>query len=256
MCLPAAKLRPVLTVSPSWLGPGDSVTLNCTVQDPYEGWTFYWYKATPNLDINFYDTELLPGSSNGTEQSYFIAHGQSRTAGYFCKAGRGNPLTFTFVSQVKFVWSGGEHRCLFGFFFLFTQLKRTNIMPSHTFALVNVRSSNIDGDEDLSFFFFSDSQPAASLSVSPDQTQHFIADTESLSLTCSGDSGPWMVSMISSAGYLTRCGIWGSMTGPTCNIIGSELSEGVYWCESAAGQFSNAVNITGSCECLYSTPPH
>lgn len=107
MRLPEAKLRPVLNATPSWLGPGDSVTLNCIVQDPYEGWTFYWYKAIPNLAINFYDLELLP-SSNGTEQSHFTIHGQTQTAGYSCKAGRGNPLIFTFVSNIKFVWSGGE----------------------------------------------------------------------------------------------------------------------------------------------------
>lgn len=102
------KLQPVLTVSPSWLGPGDSVTLNCSLRDSYQGWRFYWYKAIPNLDINFYDTELLPGSSNGTDRSYFIVHGQTQTAGYACKAGRGDPLTFTIISKIKFAWSGGE----------------------------------------------------------------------------------------------------------------------------------------------------
>lgn len=52
--------------------------------------------------------EPFPSSSNGTEQSYFTVHGQTQTAAYFCKAGRGNPLTFTYVSNIKLVWSGGE----------------------------------------------------------------------------------------------------------------------------------------------------
>lgn len=104
----ADKLLPNLTVSPSWLSFGDSVTLTCSVKYPDVGWRFYWYKAIPSLDIKYYTMELLPGSSNGTKQPYFIVHGQTHTAGYFCKAARGTPQLFTYVSKVKFVWSGGK----------------------------------------------------------------------------------------------------------------------------------------------------
>ncbi|TWW63456.1 hypothetical protein D4764_03G0004640 [Takifugu flavidus] len=158
------KLKPNLTVSPSWLSSGDSVTLNCRVKYPDVGWRFYWYKAIPNLPITFYTMELLPGSSNGTEQPYFIVYGQTQTAGYVCKAARGNPQSFTYNSEVKFVWSGAE----------------------------------------------------------------------------------WTVKRFSSFGYLTRCATWGSMTGPTCYINGESFINGVYWCETATGLFSNAVNISGT----------
>lgn len=104
----ADKLEPNLTVSPSWLSSGDSVTLNCSVKYPDVGWRFYWYKAIPNLPTMLYTMEPLPGSSNGTEQPYFIVYGQTQTAGYVCKAARGNPQSFTYNSKVKFVWSGGE----------------------------------------------------------------------------------------------------------------------------------------------------
>ncbi|TWW63473.1 hypothetical protein D4764_03G0004810 [Takifugu flavidus] len=191
------KLKPNLTVSPSWLSSGDSVTLNCRVKYPDVGWRFYWYKAIPNLPIKFYTMEPLPGSSNGTEQPYFIVYGQAQTAGYVCKAARGNPQSFTHPSKVKFVWSG-------------------------------------------------DVQSAATLSVSPDRAQHFITDTMSLSLTCAGDSAEWTVNRFSSAGYLTRCAAWRPMTGPTCYINGRIFIDGVYWCETATGLFSNAVNITVS----------
>ncbi|KAF3837231.1 hypothetical protein F7725_004695 [Dissostichus mawsoni] len=40
--------EPVLTVSPSWPSPGASVTLNCRVDHPSAGWSFYWYKAVPD----------------------------------------------------------------------------------------------------------------------------------------------------------------------------------------------------------------
>uniref|UniRef100_A0A3B4YN31 Ig-like domain-containing protein n=1 Tax=Seriola lalandi dorsalis TaxID=1841481 RepID=A0A3B4YN31_SERLL len=64
------KPRPVLTVSPSWLSPGASVTLKCEVELPSAGWRFYWYKAT-------------------------------HTAGYVCKAGRGDPVIYTETSELN-----------------------------------------------------------------------------------------------------------------------------------------------------------
>eukprot|EP00066_Takifugu_rubripes_P028115 XP_011617381.1 PREDICTED: uncharacterized protein LOC105418729 [Takifugu rubripes] len=66
-----------------------------------------------------------------------------------------------------------------------------------------------------------------------------------VSLTVS-DSAEWTVNRFSSSGYLTHCATWGSMTGPTCYINGWIFIDGVYWCETATGLFSNAVNITGS----------
>uniref|UniRef100_A0A8C4HXN5 Ig-like domain-containing protein n=1 Tax=Dicentrarchus labrax TaxID=13489 RepID=A0A8C4HXN5_DICLA len=99
--------KPQLTVSPLWLSPGDSVTLNCEVEHPSAGWRFYWYKAVPDLSSN-YSYELLPGSSNGTEQDSYIVHGQIHTAGYMCRAGRGDPVYYSQDSKPMFVWSGGQ----------------------------------------------------------------------------------------------------------------------------------------------------
>lgn len=101
------KPRPVLTVSPSWLSPGASVTLNCEVEHPSAGWSFYWYKAVPDLSEKSSSYELLPDGS-GTAQDSYIIHGQTHTAGYVCRAGRGDPEYHTDHSQPKFVWSAGQ----------------------------------------------------------------------------------------------------------------------------------------------------
>uniref|UniRef100_UPI0037E85C79 Fc receptor-like protein 5 n=1 Tax=Semicossyphus pulcher TaxID=241346 RepID=UPI0037E85C79 len=103
------KPKPVLTVSPLWLSPGDTVTLNCEVEHPSAGWRFYWYKAIPNLSGTSYSYEQLPGSSNGTEKSSNTVRGQTHTAGYVCRAGRGDPVFYTDDSELKFVWSGDFH---------------------------------------------------------------------------------------------------------------------------------------------------
>ncbi|CAJ1086054.1 LOW QUALITY PROTEIN: uncharacterized protein LOC119911918 [Xyrichtys novacula] len=103
------KPKPVLTVSPSWLSPGDSVTLNCEVEHPSSGWRFIFYKAVPKLSGNSYNFELLSGSINGTEENSYIVDGQTHTAGYMCRAGRGDPVSYTQDSDPKFAWSGDFH---------------------------------------------------------------------------------------------------------------------------------------------------
>uniref|UniRef100_A0A668T2N7 Ig-like domain-containing protein n=1 Tax=Oreochromis aureus TaxID=47969 RepID=A0A668T2N7_OREAU len=81
-----------------------SVTLNCEVEHPSAGWSFYWYKAVPDLSEKSSSYELLPDGS-GTAQDSYIIHGQTHTAGYVCRAGRGDPEYHTDHSQPKFVWS-------------------------------------------------------------------------------------------------------------------------------------------------------
>ncbi|XP_037544542.1 uncharacterized protein si:ch211-163c2.2 [Nematolebias whitei] len=98
------KPQPVLSVSPSWLSPGASVTLSCQVHHPSAGWRFFWYQVVPKPLSSSYNYELLSGHSNGTEQNSYIIHGQKHTAGYVCRAGR-QPEYLTDYSQPKFVWS-------------------------------------------------------------------------------------------------------------------------------------------------------
>ncbi|GLD58164.1 obscurin-like protein, partial [Lates japonicus] len=187
------KPRPVLTVSPSWLSPGASVTLNCEVKHPSAGWRFYWYKTVPDLSHNYYSYELLPGNSRGTEQDSYIVHGQTHTAGYVCRTGKGDPVYYTENSEPKFVWSGDFH-------------------------------------------------PAASLTVNPDRVQHFTSD--SVSLSCEGNSAEWRVRGFNEHDSLSHCSDWRRMTGSTCNVGLYWSDDAVYWCESGSGEFSNAVNIT------------
>ncbi|XP_029931578.1 Fc receptor-like protein 4 [Myripristis murdjan] len=133
----AHKPEPKLTVSPSWLSPGASVTLNCGVEYPSAGWRFYWYKAVPQLSSSSYTYELLPDREAGTAEGSYVIHGLTHTAGFMCQAGRGDPVVYTKNSTTKFVWSG-------------------------------------------------DRRPSASVTVSPNRTQHFRY--EYVTLTCAGNS--------------------------------------------------------------------
>ncbi|XP_076018588.1 uncharacterized protein LOC143010241 [Genypterus blacodes] len=100
---------PVLSVAPLWLSPGASVSLHCEVEAPSAGWRFYWFKAVPKQTDNSYSYELLPGNSNGTEEDSYVVPGPTHTAGYMCRAGRGDPVYYTHDSKLKFVWSRDVH---------------------------------------------------------------------------------------------------------------------------------------------------
>ncbi|XP_015260697.1 PREDICTED: Fc receptor-like B, partial [Cyprinodon variegatus] len=141
----------------------------------------------------FYSFELLPNITNRTELNSYILHGQNHTAGYVCRAGRGDPADFTAYSEPKFIW-------------------------------------------------FPDPHPAASLSVSPDRVQHFKSD--SVSLSCEGNSTEWTVKWITEIGLLFDCFYMGNMNRSTCSNNMDWYHSGVYWCESGSGHFSNSVNIT------------
>uniref|UniRef100_A0A8D3BZT4 Ig-like domain-containing protein n=1 Tax=Scophthalmus maximus TaxID=52904 RepID=A0A8D3BZT4_SCOMX len=170
------KTHPGLQVTPSWLSPGASVTLTCSLEHPSAGWRFFWYKAVPKLPNSYYSYEMLPGSINGTTQDSYIVSGQTHTAGYVCRAGRGDPKS---SSESNF--------------------------------------------------------------VSPDRVQHF--DSDSVSLSCEGNSTEWRVMTFDGRGYPSLCRTSPTATGPICkqNLW---LSAAVYWCESGSGQFSSPVNIS------------
>ncbi|XP_038851209.1 low affinity immunoglobulin gamma Fc region receptor II-a-like [Salvelinus namaycush] len=106
------KPQALLSVSPQWLNPGDSVTLSCGVKESSTGWRFFWYRTVPytagllSLSDRSYSVEPLSGDGT-TEDSYtLIPAGPSHTGGYVCRAGRGDPVYDTLYSEPQFFWSG------------------------------------------------------------------------------------------------------------------------------------------------------
>ncbi|KAJ8007915.1 hypothetical protein DPEC_G00099140 [Dallia pectoralis] len=106
--------KAVLSISPQWLNPGDSVTLICEVNEPSTGWRFSWYKTVPyrtglpSLLDKSYSVEPLSGYET-TEESYTLSPaGPTDTGGYVCRAGRGDPVYYTDYSEPQYLWSGGD----------------------------------------------------------------------------------------------------------------------------------------------------
>uniref|UniRef100_A0A665TG14 Ig-like domain-containing protein n=1 Tax=Echeneis naucrates TaxID=173247 RepID=A0A665TG14_ECHNA len=88
---------------------------------------------------------------------------------------------------------------------------------------------------------------SACLRVIPDKSQFFQYDAIFLSCDDPLNSTTWKVKRSTADGGVRPCSFsWGSTSsGSTCTIKNSYPSDsGVYWCESADGNKSNAVNIT------------
>uniref|UniRef100_A0AAV2KK07 Ig-like domain-containing protein n=1 Tax=Knipowitschia caucasica TaxID=637954 RepID=A0AAV2KK07_KNICA len=100
----------VVSVSESWLRPGASVSLNCTVTAPSAGWIFHWYRAVPHSKSFTY--ERLPGASVGPEHNSFSLQGLNHSAAFVCRATRGSPAFFSEYSDPSFVWSEATASCL------------------------------------------------------------------------------------------------------------------------------------------------
>ncbi|XP_053350936.1 Fc receptor-like protein 5 [Clarias gariepinus] len=84
--------------------------------------------------------------------------------------------------------------------------------------------------------------PPVSLIISPSRTQHFTADSLSLSCEDQRDSTGWTVRRYTHSETLYNCS---SVSGSTCNISSLSTSHtGVYWCQSESGGRSNSLNIT------------
>ncbi|XP_020346945.1 Fc receptor-like protein 5 isoform X3 [Oncorhynchus kisutch] len=106
------KPQAVLSVSPQWLNPGDSVTLSCGVKESSTGWRFFWYQTVPytaglpSLSDRSYSVEPLSGNGTSEDSYTLIPTGPSHTGGYVCRAGRGDPVYDTVYSEPQFFWSG------------------------------------------------------------------------------------------------------------------------------------------------------
>ncbi|XP_060730995.1 immunoglobulin superfamily member 1-like isoform X1 [Tachysurus vachellii] len=93
-----------------------------------------------------------------------------------------------------------------------------------------------------------------SLIIRPSRTQHFTADSLSLSCEDQSDSTGWTVRRYTHNETSFDCS---SVSGSTCNISSLSTSHtGVYWCQSESGGRSNSVNITVHTDVVLDSPVH
>ncbi|XP_034020158.1 uncharacterized protein LOC117504768 [Thalassophryne amazonica] len=106
----------------------------------------------------------------------------------------------------------------------------------------------LTNDSQPKFVWSGDFPSPVSLTVVPNRVQHFTS--QSLSLHCEGNS-EWTVKKFTQSHQASLCD---SRKRSRCEF--TTTGEAVYWCETAAGQFSNAINITAHPDIILLSPAH
>uniref|UniRef100_A0A3B4U0H3 Ig-like domain-containing protein n=1 Tax=Seriola dumerili TaxID=41447 RepID=A0A3B4U0H3_SERDU len=268
------KPQASLTADSTVLPAGGRVTLTCSV-NPSSGWKYYWYREKKLSEpLNRHDAVSQTTGTTSVSQEGL----------YWCRGGRGDPVYYTHFSQAVRIDTIVSNTAVVTLQPNWTEIYRgetitvsceiqgggdtewtyeweTNISlkPSnqHEYRISSASSSH-SGDyrcrgrmksAQHNTTEWSDSvkltvydSKSDHISLSPDRAQHFNSD--SVSLSCEGNSTEWRVRRFDESNYLSHCSDWGRMTGSTCNIYSYGPSNAVYWCESGSGEFSNTVNIT------------
>uniref|UniRef100_A0A3B5Q4K9 Ig-like domain-containing protein n=1 Tax=Xiphophorus maculatus TaxID=8083 RepID=A0A3B5Q4K9_XIPMA len=264
----SGKPTATLTAGSTTIPVGGSVTLSCSVE-PSAGWKYRWFRRTSDTP----EAEITTNKEDNREIT--VTQGGI----YRCDGKRGNPVFTSLLSHDVTIettspnkpslilqpnWSQiyrGEKvtlRCEIQGGTEWTYEWRStngNSPSSSEYSIISAThyhsgDYSCRGNRNFELTEWSDAvrltviypRPAASLSVNPDRVQHFRSD--SVSLSCEGNSAEWRVMRFTERDGLSDCSYWGTMTGSTCTINPYYYRDGVFWCESKSGEFSNAVNIT------------
>ncbi|XP_053089503.1 Fc receptor-like protein 5 [Pangasianodon hypophthalmus] len=251
---------------------GNSVTLNCTLKLQSAGWKFYWNKDTQRrqteTETHSYTISSVRVSDGGQYKCragrgnpvYYTHYSDALWVNVIespkpvvsikpdTQVFRGERVTFRCDIQEGrgTEWTYDWYR------------DNSTFYPSHTTQefIISVRNyhggkytcrgrrsdSQISEMSDPVTLSVSGGSPPVSLIISPSRTQHFTADSLSLSCEDQSDSTGWTVRGYTHNETLFDCS---SVSGSTCNISSLSTSHtGVYWCQSESGGRSNSVIIT------------
>ncbi|KAF5892230.1 Fc receptor-like protein 5, partial [Clarias magur] len=265
--------KPVVIITPdTQVYKGERVTFRCNIQTGGDTvWTYSWDKNN-NTQLQNTTQEISIDSVSDSDGGKYTCKGTRRdsqlsnisdpltlsvsekpkpelTSDLKGSALTGNSVTLTCTLKMqsagwKFYWITP------------TQSTETETNTSHYF-ISSVRVS--DGGQykcragrgdtvyythysDALWVKVTDESPRVSLIVSHNRTQHFTADSLSLSCEDQRDSTGWTVRGYTHSETLYNCS---SVSGSTCNISSLSTSHtGVYWCQSESGGRSHSLNIT------------
>ncbi|KAF5896693.1 carcinoembryonic antigen-related cell adhesion molecule 5-like, partial [Clarias magur] len=268
-----ARPQPVVKVQPAEsVFIGESVTFACEIQTG-GSWQYHWYRDNEELsDAAGEKTHTITDVKESNKGDYTCKGTKSSDPKYTQTSAavtltvsekpkpeltsdlkgaslKGNSVTLTCTlktesAEWKFYWIKD------------TESNETETEPFHYF----IRSVSVsDGGQyrcragrgnpvyythysDALWVNVTDESPPVSLIISPSRTQHFTADSLSLSCEDQRDSTGWTVRGYTHSETLYNCS---SVSGSTCNISSLSTSHtGVYWCQSVSGGRSHSLNIS------------
>ncbi|XP_015252835.1 PREDICTED: uncharacterized protein LOC107099292 [Cyprinodon variegatus] len=234
------SIKPTVTLQHNWspIFRGETVTLRCEIHGSGgTEWTYEWI-TTNRTSLTSNESRTIRADSDSYSCRGKTNYEQTQWSDSFLLTVEEKP-TAKLIAEETVIPAGGS-------------ITLTCSVPSSAgwqfdwfrqeslyHAAESIRNNDPDGFLSISE---EDPHPAASLSVSPDRVQHFNSD--SVSLSCEGNSTEWRVKWITEIGLLFDCFYIGNMNRSTCSINMDWYHSGVYWCESGSGHFSNSVNIT------------
>ncbi|XP_053089502.1 titin-like [Pangasianodon hypophthalmus] len=264
---------------------GNSVTLSCTLKLQSAGWKYYWIKPTQSTETetatHSYTIRSVRVSDGGQYKCragkgnpvYYTHYSDALWVNVIenpkpvvsikpdTQVFRGENVTFRCDIQ-----RGGDTEWTYDWY-----RDNSTFYPSHTTQefSISVRNDHVGkytcrgrrSDSQISktcdpvTLSVSGGSPPVSLIISPSRTQHFTADSLSLSCEDQSDSTGWTVRGYTHSERLFDCS---SVSGSTCNISSLSTSHtGVYWCQSESGGRSNSVIITvHSGDLILESPVH
>uniref|UniRef100_A0A3B4YN66 Ig-like domain-containing protein n=1 Tax=Seriola lalandi dorsalis TaxID=1841481 RepID=A0A3B4YN66_SERLL len=281
----AISNKVTLTLQPSWrqIFSGETITLRCEIEGGGDAeWEYEWRTPTSSTRwtyVNYWSISASPSYSGS-----YTCRGAHRgdqdsstewSKGITITVSRKSYISYSFISWCVNIQKGqtGVVSILFYLYNCMYEWETPrSLKPSdqHEYRISSASSSH-SGDyrcrgrvksaqqfstklsDSFSLTVSDNVRPSASLTVSPDRVQHFTSD--SVSLSCEGNSTEWRVMRLPEGDYLS-CSDWGRMTGSICNIHSLQYADAVYWCESGSGEFSNAVNMTADTGIILVSPVH
>ncbi|XP_053485579.1 carcinoembryonic antigen-related cell adhesion molecule 5-like [Ictalurus furcatus] len=270
-CTQTESPKPVVIIKPdTQVFRGETVTFRC---DTNEGgdteWTYDWYRDDNTLYTSLTTQEF---SISNYYSGKYTCRGRRRSDSQISKTS--DPVTLTVsekpkptvrVSPQSSVYTGDRvtltcNLLSTGWTFLWYKDYQESNPLSPGITDTNTLSVTVSNEGETQYYckarrgnYKSEiSDPATitvrgesrpvSLIINPSRTQHFTADSLSLSCEDQSDSTGWTVRGYTHSETVSDCS---SVSVSTCNISPLSTSHtGVYWCQSESGGRSNPVNIT------------
>ncbi|XP_076159897.1 Fc receptor-like protein 2 [Alosa pseudoharengus] len=270
---------PELTVQPSRVFSGETVTLTCAIQ-PSSGWTYKWFKrglyglmSLKTSETNTYTISRATMSDQGEYRCYGVRESSG------IHSPHSNTVQITVEASKPKVTLSPDHQLLTGdsvtlrcelgassglVFYWYRDTQTSDPVAQtdgNSYSISSVKVS--DGGQywcragrgdpvfytqysDAAEIKVTDVSPKASVSIHSNWTQIFTSESLSLSCGVQGNSTGWRLRWFTGRRGASKCPTrWRSETGSSCSISSASPSDsGVYWCQSESGEQSNRVNIT------------
>ncbi|XP_060731021.1 Fc receptor-like protein 2 [Tachysurus vachellii] len=249
---------------------GNSVFLYCTLKLQSAGWKFYWIKPTQSSETETETHQYIISSVRVSDGGQYRCRAGRGNPVYYTDYSDvlwvnviESPKAVVTIKPDKHVFrgetvtlrceiQGGDTEWIYSWYkddqiyqdYKPQELKLSSVINEHNgkYTCRGRRRSDYQRSEisDAVTLTVSGESSSVSLVIRPSRTQHFTADSLSLSCEDQSNSTGWTVRRYTHNETSFDCS---SVSGSKCDISSLSTSHtGVYWCQSESGGCSNSVH--------------